>query len=673
MNNFFNKITAAAVLFLATAAATQAQKYRINGYVLDEDGNLPNVNIVDNKGKWVGQTDMQGRFDLKTNADTVVFTFIGCQPQKLASAQGHNVVIQMLQNVSLAEVLVEAKMKTETIGKVPPVAKGNWMPYNLPIVIPKRLFHGNYRFVFQPTLTDLTENKTVYMKPLVLDGKKYNDTQRRMYDQDISRDPLGKYILVAQKADSGRIAFVYSDTVFVKHPRNVFTLNVYKTFEDYTRVLKRDTLADYIRGSVNPLKLLNFSMNAKEITDSAYFPKPNRQFMDTEGNISLSYNIGKATLNLRDSVTRHELDNLIAQLKMLDNDEGVTLQSFSIIGMASPDGGYYRNLDLARQRMKNATNYFVRQLNPKTRALISLKSDATVAPWEDLVPMLRADSLNVLANRVETILRNESNAQKRWNKIRALKEYKLIADKYLPRLRTSRYKYTYSIFRNRNIEEIRQVYAQHKLLSPFEYWKLYKDEPNIDTKERMCREALKQYPDFMMAANDLAVILIRKNQADDTLLEPFVGKMGVPNEVTVNQLIALMQNQRYTDAYALSHRPMRLNDDTRMVRAFVNALNNDVQPGDKDIIAQTDPLNKVLLDLNEGRNREALAEILPIENLDARGLYIKAVCCSRNNMSTMARELLQKAIKADPKLDRMAQSDADVYEVYKSLKNHKNN
>ena len=85
--------------------------------------------------------------------------------------------------------------------------------------------------------------------------------------------------------------------------------------------------------------------------------------------------------------------------------------------------------------------------------------------------------------------------------IKKLKEYKtVIAAKYLPMMRTARYKYTYSIFRNRTVSEIQQLYNQGKVLSEFEYWKLYSDKKNPQEKERICRDALKRYPDFMMAA-----------------------------------------------------------------------------------------------------------------------------------------------------------------------------
>lgn len=662
------KILLAAAALMMAVSTINAQKYRINGYVLDENGGLPNVNIIDQKGKWVGQADANGRFDIQTSTDTVVFTFIGCQPQKIATAQGRNVVIQMTQNVNLKEVTVEAKLKGETIGRIPPVAKGNWMPYNLPVIMPKSLIHGNYRFVMQPRLTDMTTGKTIIMKPLVIDGRKYNDTQHRLYDQDISRDPLGGFIVLKPHPDKGRVAVNYSDTVYVDHPRNILSLTIYKSLEDYSHVIKIDTLKDYIRGSVNPLKLLNFNIAAKQISDSAYFPKPNRQFMDTEGNLSLHYLIGKAQLDLNDETTKKELERVTEELRLLESDNTVTLQSFAIKGTASPDGPYQSNLKLAGERMNNARNYFVNRLDPKTRALIELKSSVSVAPWEDILPMLKADSLFTLSKEIEAVLAREKNISRAWLSIRKLKGYDIISKKYLPRLRTSHYRYTYSVFRNRNIDEIRAAYAAHKTLSPFEYWKLYNEEPDAGKKEKYCREALQKYPDFLMAANDITVMTSQKNKADASALEPFMKRRDLPNEVKINYLIALLQNDRYSEAYALQDKPMGNSYDAKLIRAFVRALNNDIKPEDRKIIEQTDTLNKVLLDLNEGKQKEALTTILPMEDLDGRGWYIKAICCNRNNMPAMARDCLEKAIKADKIYDVMAQTDADIYEVYKSLK-----
>lgn len=653
----------------------EAQKYRINGYVLDDAGNMPDVNIREVNGKWLGATDLNGHFDMRTDADSVEFSFIGYQTVKMATAQGRNVVIQLMPNATVEEVTVKAKYLSESIGKVPPVAKGNLMPYEIPVVIPKTVFKGNQRFVFQPVLTQVATGKRKIMKPMVVDRKKYNYTQQRMYDWNLERDPLGRFVVLADESvtDSNRVTVIYRDTVFVDKPRDVYTLDIYKSYENYTKVLKMDSMPDYIRGAVNPLKFLNLAVNAALITDSTFFPRPNRQFMDTEGNINLRYVIGKSELNMDDEQNRRELEQLERELKMLDGEEGVTLQTFAISGVASPDGPYDSNRRLAQRRMKAALDYIVGRLSPKTRGLIELHSDAEVAPWDSIVPLMERDSLFELAGKVrECIARGKGNMVRTERELKKLEEYRtVIAGRYLPMMRTARYKYTYSIFRNRTVSEIRLLYEQGKVLSEFEYWKLYTDTKNREEKERICRDALKRYPDFMMAANDLQVMLIEQGRPDDRLLERFMGKEGVPDEVKVNHVIALLHNQRYSDAYEVANGPMRKSERTMRIRAFVNAMNNVMTPEEVRMIENTGVMNKVLMRLNEGDNKTALSLMMEMENLDAEGYYVKALCYARNNLMTAAQELLRKAIEMKPELENVAKGDADVFEVYKLLKEKK--
>ncbi len=660
-------------MVMAFAVASWGQRYRVSGYVLDNYGNMPNVNIRDNKGVFVGTTDKNGYFDFKTNADSLMFSFVGYRTQVISAAQGQKIIVTMMEDATLSEVVVKGKFKSETIGRIPPVAKGNWMPYNIPIYIPKRMFHGNNRFVFQPTLTNMTTGKSVYLRPLVLDGKKYDITQTRMYDYSINRDSLDSYRIVLAKADSGRIALMYKDSVYLDNPRDAFTLNIYKSYENYHKVTKMDSLTDYIRGSINPLKFLDYSFSAYPITDQHWLPKPNKQFMDTEGLINLKYDIGKSTLDTKKAENKSELDRLENELKMLEHQEGVTLQSFNITGTASPDGGSYRNQELSKARMRNALNYILNRLDPKTRALISISSDASVMPWTALVTMLKNDTLSALAEQIEKIIQEQPSVYDQWRHIRKLDQYKMIAEKYLPLMRTVRYKYTYTIFRNRNIDEIRTAHKAGEMLSMFEYWRLYSEETDMDRQEKLCREALAKYPDFMVAANDLERILIKKGQADDKILEPFVHQDEIPDAVKLNYIIALLANNRFSDAYLMSQTPMRKNQDTRLIKAYVNAFNNNYTTEDRKLIEASNGMNAILMKLNAGENKEALAEIMGVENLDAKGFYIKAICCNRNNLLTLATESLKQAIKMDPKLDNVAKTDADIYNVYKGLYEKGNN
>ena len=49
---------------------------------------------------------------------------------------------------------------------------------------------------------------------------------------------------------------------------------------------------------------------------------------------------------------------------------------------------------------------------------------------------------------------------------------------------------------------------------PYEFWRIYLDADNDSTREVICRQALEQYPKFMIMANELAALLIEQKKAD---------------------------------------------------------------------------------------------------------------------------------------------------------------
>ncbi len=54
--------------------------------------------------------------------------------------------------------------------------------------------------------------------------------------------------------------------------------------------------------------------------------------------------------------------------------------------------------------MQSALELIMDNLSPTTRRYMEVKSDASVEPWESLVTMLRADSLNTEADAVADII-----------------------------------------------------------------------------------------------------------------------------------------------------------------------------------------------------------------------------------------------------------------------------
>ena len=119
--------------------------------------------------------------------------------------------------------------------------------------------------------------------------------------------------------------------------------------------------------------------------------------------------------------------------------------------------------------------------------------------------------------------------------------YKEIASNYLPRLRKVRYTYGFSVFRSLTDEEILNLYKRNpKGLTRFEYYRMIVNASDEVQKEKLCREALAQFDNFMYAANELAALNIRKGTPDSHILEPFVNRKA-PAELLSNQTIALLE------------------------------------------------------------------------------------------------------------------------------------
>ena len=118
------------------------------------------------------------------------------------------------------------------------------------------------------------------MKPMVYDAREYNETQDRLYSFDLNDslagDPLARYITVKseQTREKGRPNDIigYNDSIYVEHVKDDFSCDVYMAIENYNRILYRDTTI-IARGTVNPLRFLDYSFAAHELTDSAYFPR----------------------------------------------------------------------------------------------------------------------------------------------------------------------------------------------------------------------------------------------------------------------------------------------------------------------------------------------------------------------------------------------------------------
>lgn len=667
--------TAIIMLMLAMASfQVNAQSVmRVAGEVVAKDDGQPltGVNITDARTqRRLAGTDIDGKFAFNVHEGTTLkFSMVGFDPKtvKVKSGQSYLTVKLEEKNVTIKEVLVQAKRITNKVVPEPTdiIIKGNYLHVSTRVRVPREMFGHDTRLVVQPILNNVTRNKLLLMRPMVYDAKEYNQTQDRLYNFDMnnpaSGDPLAKYVTIKTPAmrEKGRTNDIigYNDSVYVDNVKDEYTCDVYMAIEDYTHIQYRDTTI-IARGTINPLRWLDYSFAAKHISDPSYLPKPEKQLRDSRGEVNLKFPLGMSSFSTSDPQNASEIAKLQQQISDIAHSEGASLQSISLEGTSSPDGKYASNLRLAQRRMDFAANYLRSHIPADLAQGVKFQSSAHVAPWTDVVELMKKDTLNEQVGQMNDIIASTRNIDRQSAAIRRLPFYRsLLQATYLPQLRKVNYTLGYSIMRTLTNDEILQLYKKdYRQLSRYEFYQLYSGTQDSTRREEYMRNALKTYPSFMVAANDLEVSLVNRGLSDETLLERFVGK-DAPQEVNCNQMIALLNAGHYTKADSVADF-VKANDDSRLLLA-VNAVLNG-RYDDYQTVAATGKRNECCLLLAMKRNEEAMKLAKQLPEGEALTHYLRAICLNRLESPEDAYDQLKKAFELDPSLKKIARVDGDV-------------
>ena len=623
-----------ALALLLALPATAQEAIRLTGVVTAKADKEPliGVNISDAATKRAyATTDIDGRFAFNIHVGTTLhFSMVGLKTVTVKVKSAKFLEIQMEEeNISLKEVVVAAKHITDKIMPEPTdiEVKGNYFHVRTRVRVPREMFAHNTRLVVQPILNDVTRGELRAMRPMVYDAREYNRTQDRLYNFDIADstagDPLARYITVKSKAmrEKNRTNDIigYSDSIYVEHVKDEFSCDVYMAIENYNRILYRDTTI-IARGTVNPLRWLDYSFAAGELTDSAFMPKPEMQLRDSRGEVNLKFPIGKSVFDTANPQNAAEVEKMKQQLQQIASTKDATLQSLAMEGTSSPDGRYASNLTLAQRRMDFAVNYLRQQVPEEMRRSMKFTSKASVAPWTEVARRMRADSLDTVG-----------------------------------------YVMNYSIFRQLTIDEIRELYDKdYKQLSRFEFFKLYRSEPDQAKREQIQRQALEMYPSFMAAANDLASSLINRRVPDAQVLRPFAGAKA-PQVVNTNQMIALLSAGLYTEADSVAQ--FVTDNEASHLLLAVNAVLNGRYDDNFATVAKTGKRNELVMLLAMKRNKEAADLVKQLPEDEAITHYLQAICLNRMDDPVDAYKALKKAFEMDPSLEKTAHVDGDVNDL----------
>lgn len=671
--NIFSAIGCRLFLFVALVAflfcgETVAQdNIRVRGHVVSDEGKPVEdaaVSVVET-GLTVGVTDSDGAYVVVCPRDAkLVFSCIGFNDEIVDVKGRLKIDVTMISSVQeLEEVVVKVKVKDKVLPEPTDIEmKGNYFHVKTRFTVPKELFESDTRLVVQPSIYDITLKERKYMSPLVFDGREYNITQKRMYDYDIERDPLHDFITVKETGKRKSDLITYHDSLYVDFVDHDYRADVYMALEGYNKVIYRDTFS-IAQGVVNPLRFFEYSLPARNLTDSAYIPKAEMQLMDSKGSVNLNFLIGKAVLDDKNPTNRTELERLGNELRHIENDKDASLHTMNITGIASPDGLYASNKRLSEKRTEAAFQRIMSMLSASTRNVITSSSDSKVAEWADVVALMEADSLYTEAGQIDSIIdRFDGNRDRQLREIRKLPYYKsVVAEIYLPKLRKVEYEYTYSIFRFLTDEEVRALYDKnYKELTKNEFWRMFNIEKDTMKLEKIYRQALEKYPEFLIAANDLSALCNKQGKGDSRILEKFIDS-DVPDVVIGNQIVALLQERKYEEAEMLLGR-LSHSEDNAMIRAVTNVLGGNYSDG-YDEIAKTGVFNEVLLLLCMKDNEKAWELSKQLTGGTAKEFYVKAVAANRTDRVGEAMIYMEQAFVLDPDLEEIAKNDGDLLDL----------
>lgn len=594
--------------------------------------------------------------------------------------------------------------------------------------IPANYGASNRRLIMQPYVIDCnTEEVVKYINPTILDGNEYDLTQDRRMNFNMDNDVLNQFINKRRQLNAEIFDISIRDSVPVPDPKRNYSVQAKVVIADYTH----ETYAEEWKLTTckikRPMQFLEYSFDDYALDPYKYKETPRRERRDTKGNIQLTFLVGKAELDSDNPENEIQMDKLRTDLMNIINGEETTLKDFKFIGVSSPEGSYQSNLALSKKR----TDYAMQQISgmipsAKWARVYKHPVEVRVATWSEVADLLERDTLMAEAAEVRAIVEKYSSQDAQYAAIRKLPFYDTHIKNTFPSLRTVQYEYTHEIFRELNPEEIVHRYWNDpdyhngkKQFTRYEYWHLFQQIKDPKEAEKIFRRAYEETMSYnekgekvpwLLAANNLAMALLKRDTCDVEILKPLINYSrkvntidrfddGIsvieteinPENVVANQLAMYIRANNFEDASILADM-LPNNDKFKMVKAFANCLGGyyDYRGGANakeqeerkatfELVRNSSPMNNVVMcmametDFFNAEARKALEKIEP--TLQTRymelQLYIRENKLhddpkmvdpySKEEMAFKeACRMLDKIIKEDSKYRKIAENDGEL-------------
>lgn len=372
------------------------------------------------------------------------------------------------------------------------------------------------------------------IRPYVIDGENFNKTQHRKMGYDSkNNDPLYQYIDTLQKVkshdeDNDTLGFHIFEVLRPTRPDALYPSYGYLWNENMGYLEVTDTILIDAGYSIAPMRFIDFAFPNVEIDKARYHTPARREAQEGKAELHIEFVNGKAEVLPTDSVGLEQLENIIKALENIFYDPDGRLYSVKVHGYASPEGGRAVNERLCRQRADYIKNKTVSRF-----AGTDSYVEGSVATWQDVADLLRADSLADPENLQRALQMEEviasSNPAQLDSRIASLPFYKFLKeneDKYYKPLRKVEISYEFSMARILTKDEVIDRYKNKQIISlPYQYEFLFdylKDRPK--ELEVIAKKALALGGKIKtLAAYHISKCYLARDTCDLTLLAPYIS------------------------------------------------------------------------------------------------------------------------------------------------------
>lgn len=367
------------------------------------------------------------------------------------------------------------------------------------------------------------------------------------------------------------------------------------------------------------------------------------KIMKGKGEALLQFVINRYDINLELGNNRQEMNEMLSVLKNIVTDSLATLNSLSIYGMASADGPYTFNTALARNRANSAMGWLVDKLGLAD----SMKEDIAVGSrpegWMPVLEAMRADA-HKDTTKVKDILDryNAENDDVAERYIRQLACWPDIRARYLQKDRKVEYEYTYTIRSFTTDKELLDMYeVRPDAFNEDELLRVSTLKQTHEEKKEVYRTILHYFPQSHVAANNLAVLLLK--EGNDAEAEKVLDSLDEFTPEVVNTKAAVYV---YRHDYEKAVELLETNVELPQAKYNLGLLMASMRNLDKaySLMREYKDTNAAVVALSVNRNREAREIMAACNDTTPRAEYVRAIVFARENDAEAMMTHLGKAV-----------------------------